>query len=85
MDEKKVLFPEERKAYREFGASNGWVDRFKKVIPITTKCSKDIKEVRSSLEAYFKDLNDTVSRLNHPIIYNMDETCTFFEISRDYT
>lgn len=90
LDEEVELTTAEKEAYINFGASNGWVDKFKKRYnlgrrAITTLCSKNKDEMKISLESYFKDLNETMEKLNHPTVYNMDETCVFFELSRDYT
>lgn len=72
------LSEEEKKAYRDFGASNGWVDNFQTRYKITnrritTKCTKALEEVKENLKVYFDDLNATIARLNPPQIFNMDE------------
>ena len=82
-DEDLSLVLEEKKAYTDFSGSNGWVDKFKKRYKIvsralTTKCTKNIEEIKISLESYFKDLNEKMQMLKKPIVYNMDEECIFF-------
>jgi len=94
---KQILFdPEvsltnkEKKAYKDFESSNGWVDRFKKRYKIaqrfiTTKCTKNIDDMKISLQASFTDLNNTILEKTPTLLYNMDEVGIFFELSRDRT
>ena len=90
MDENLVLTPDKKEAYTKFGASNGWIDRFKTRYRlssrfITTKCTKSVTEMETSLKAYFADLNNTLDTQKPAVIYNMDETSVFFELSRNHT
>lgn len=90
VDENVELLQEERNAHIKFGASNGWMDRFKRRYKlssrfITTKCSKSVPEMESSLNAYFTDLNNTLDTQKPAVVYNMDETAVFFELSSNHT
>lgn len=80
----------DKKAYIDFSASNGWVDKFKARFKIgkrfiTTKCSVPIEQIRTSLKSYFDELNTFMDTKKPIYIFNMDEMAIFFELSKNYT
>jgi len=90
MDDQVTLSPSEKEAYTKFEGSNGWIDKFKGRYQltrrfITTKCSKNMEEMRPLIQEYLKELNGKIDALNNPKVFNMDETCLFFELTRGQT
>jgi len=90
IDENLQLSKGQKEAYAKFNASNGWITRFKTRYKIcsrfvTTKCSKPVSEIEASLKAYFSDLNSTLDNEKPAVIYNMDETSIWVELSSNHT
>ena len=90
MDPEVTLSPQEKEAYTNFTASNGWCEKFRGRYNIahrfiTTRCTKHADEIKASLESYFKELNEYIEAKKPTKIYNMDEMCVFFELSHDTT
>jgi len=89
-DNEVKLSSTEKEAYTKFEGSNGWVDRFKaryKIASrfITTRCTKNVEEIKNSLDSYFKELN-TFIEIEKPLkIYNMDEVAIFLELTNNRT
>jgi len=90
MDPEITLNQQEKDAYTEFQASNGWVEKFKgrykiKSRAITTVCTKTIEEMRPVITSYFNELNQSLNDFKPQFIYNMNEVPIFMETCRGRT
>jgi sugar-specific transcriptional regulator TrmB len=85
-----TLNPELYKKLKDFKASNGWIEKFKRRFSIvrrqtTTTTSEDLLDIKKAVDQFYLDLDRELHEKKLTLLVNMDEVGIFFDMESNST